>query len=225
MPAPKPNPKPLTIAWHTDDLSRNARSQPLNFNLPPITLGLIVACVAVFFGQQRYDDTILTQFALWPFGENFHIWQLVSYFFLHGGIQHLMFNMLGLAMFGSDLERLWGQQRYIALIAVSTITAALMQQALTYSSGDIFPTVGASGGIYGLLLAFALTFPNRIVTPLFPPIPMRARTFAMVFGGIELFSGVTGTISGVAHFAHLGGMLGALLLMGLWRLEANDARR
>ncbi len=197
----------------------------MNLNLPPITLGLIIACVAVYFGQQSYGAVILEQFALWPFGEQFHVWQLVSYFFLHGGIQHLMFNMLGLAMFGSDLERSWGPRRYLSLLVVSTITAALMQQALTYASGDVFPTVGASGGIYGLLLAFALTFPNRIVTPLFPPIPMRARTFAVVFGGIELFSGVTGTSSGVAHFAHLGGMLGALILIGLWRLEAAEVRR
>ena len=197
----------------------------MNLNLPPVTLALVIACVAAFFGQQAYGEIITEQFALWPFGELFHVWQLLTYFFLHGGIQHLLFNMLGLVMFGSDLERLWGPRRYLSLIVVSTIAAALVQQATTYASGDLFPTVGASGGIYGLLLAFALTFPNRIVTPLFPPIPMRARTFALVFGGIELFSGVTGTVSGVAHFAHLGGMLGALVMLGLWRLEAAEARR
>jgi membrane associated rhomboid family serine protease len=197
----------------------------LNLNLPPITLGLLIACVAAFFGQQSNEDYITEQFALWPFGPLFHVWQLVSYFFLHGGVQHLMFNMLGLVMFGSDLERLWGPRRYISLILISTIAAALLQEAISYYSGARFPTVGASGGIYGLLLGFALTFPNRIITPLIPPIPMKARTFAVVFGAIELFSGVTGTMSGVAHFAHLGGMLGALILMGLWRLEDAEARR
>jgi len=194
-------------------------------NLPPITLSLLVACVAAYFVQQSSGAVITERFALWPFGEAFHVWQLLTYFFLHGGLQHLVFNMLGLVTFGSDLERLWGPQRYLTLILISTIAAALTQQAMSYFSGGFFPTVGASGGIYGLLLAFALTFPNRTIVLIFPPIPMRARTFAMVFAGIELFSGVTGTQSGVAHFAHLGGMLGALLLIGLWRLEAAEARR
>lgn len=194
-------------------------------NLPPITLALLAACVAVYFGPQSYGDAITEQFALWPFGPLFHIWQLLTYFFLHGGVQHLIFNMLGLVTFGSDLERLWGPRRYLSLILISTITAALLQQAISYSSGAVFPTVGASGGIYGLLLAFALTFPDRTVTLIFPPIPMKARTFAIVFGGIELFSGVTGAMPGVANFAHLGGMLGALILMQLWRLEDAEARR
>ena len=194
-------------------------------NLPPVTLGLIAACVLTYFAQQSYGGGIEALFALWPFGPLFHVWQLVTYFFLHGGLQHLLFNMLGLAMFGSDLERVWGPRKYLSLILVSTITGALTQQAVTWSSGDVFPTVGASGGIYGLLLAFAFTFPNRIVTPLFPPIPMRARTFALVFGGIEIFSGITGTQSGVAHFAHLGGMFGSLVLLLLWRLDQAENRR
>jgi membrane associated rhomboid family serine protease len=189
-------------------------------NLPPITLGLVVACVAVFVAQQVSGPWIEQYFALWPAGEFFHVWQLVSYFFLHGGIEHILFNMLGLIMFGADLERVWGQRKYLAYILVSTIAAGLTQLAATAYTGDVFPTVGASGGIYGLLLAFALTFPNRVVTPLFPPIPMRARTFAVVFAGIELFSGITGTASGVAHFAHLGGMVGGFILLMLWRLEA-----
>lgn len=194
-------------------------------NLPPITLGLVVACIAAFLGQQVFGDVIEEYFALWPVGEFFHVWQLITYFFLHGGVQHILFNMLGLVMFGSDLERVWGPRKYTAYILVSTIAAGLTQLAATAWSGDVFPTVGASGGIYGLLLAFALTFPNRIVTPLFPPIPMRARTFAMVFGGIELLSGITGTASGVAHFAHLGGMFGGFVLLMLWRLEAAEGRR
>lgn len=193
-------------------------------NLPPVTLGVIIACVAAFLAQQSAGQVIEMQFALWPFGPFFHAWQLVTYFFLHGGVQHIMFNMLGLAMFGSDLERAWGPRRYITLLLVSTVAGALTQQAVTYASAQVFPTVGASGGIYGLLLAFAFTFPNRIVTPLFPPIPMRARTFAAIFGGIELFSGITGTQSGIAHFAHLGGMLGSLILLLFWRLRAITNR-
>ena len=194
-------------------------------NPPPVTLALVIACVAVFLGQQAFDQTFTAYFALWPLGDFFHVWQLVTYFFLHGGVQHILFNMLGLVMFGSDLERMWGARRYSVYILVSTIAAGLTQLAATSHSGEVYPTVGASGGIYGLLLAFALMFPNRVVTPLFPPIPMRARTFAMVFTAIELYSGVTGTQSGVAHFAHLGGMAGGFVLLMLWRLQAPHAGR
>ena len=194
-------------------------------NLPPITLGLVIACVAVFLGQQVYGPFIEEMFALWPLGPYFHVWQLVSYFFLHGGIEHIAFNMLGLVMFGSDLERVWGPRRYGIYLLISTIASGLTQLAATYTSTEIYPTVGASGGIYGLLLAYALTFPNRIITPLFPPIPMRARTFAFVFAGIELFSGVTGTAAGVAHFAHLGGMLGGFLVLMVWRLGGAASAR
>ena len=194
-------------------------------NLPPVTLGLVIACVAVFLGQQSLGPVIEETFALWPLGDYFHVWQLVTYFFLHGGIQHILFNMLGLVMFGSDLERVWGARKYVSYVLISTIAAGLTQLVATYLTNSDVPTVGASGGIYGLLLAFALTFPNRTVTPLFPPIPMRARTFAVVFAGIELFSGVTGTAAGVAHFAHLGGMLGGFLLLMLWRLETVQGQR
>ena len=193
-------------------------------NLPPITLALLIACVAAFLDQQIAGHSLIQQFALWPFGDRFHVWQLLTYFFLHGGVPHLVFNMFGLVMFGPELERRWGAQRYLSLIVVSTIAAALIQQGFSAYTDDIYPTVGASGGIYGLLLAFAMTFPRRIITLLFPPIPMRAPIFAGVFAAIELVSGITGTASGVAHFAHLGGMLGALVLMLLWRLEDGQAR-
>jgi len=187
-------------------------------NLPPITLGLVIACVAVFLGQQVQGPFIEQYFALWPLGENFHVWQLVSYFFLHGGVEHILFNMLGLIIFGPAIERAYGPRRYLTLILVSTIAAGLTQMALTAWTGDDAPTVGASGGIYGLLLAFAMTFPRATITPLIPPIPMRAPVAVAAFAAIELFSGITGTAAGVAHFAHLGGMLGAFLLIMLWRL-------
>jgi len=208
-----------------DRLRRTRTHRTTALNLPPITLGLIIACVAAFLGQQQFGAVIEETFALWPIGPNFHIWQLVSYFFLHGGVSHILFNMLGLAMFGAPLERIWGPRKYISFVLVATIAAGLTQLAIEAWTGGEFPTVGASGGIYGLLLGFALIFPNSIITPLFPPIPMRARTFAFVFAGIELFSGVTGTMAGVAHFAHLGGMLGGYLMLMLWRLEGANARR
>jgi membrane associated rhomboid family serine protease len=129
---------------------------------------------------------------------------------------HLFFNMLGLWMFGSELEQLWGQRRYLQMLAASIIAAAVVQLLFSLLTASGAPTVGASGGLFGLLLSFGMLFPNRVIMPLFPPIPMKARTFVMVFGGLELLFGLSGR-SGVAHFAHLGGMLGAWLMLSYWR--------
>lgn len=197
----------------------------MQLNLPPITLALLLACVAAFFAQQSGNAQIVEQFALWPLGPRFHIWQLLSHFLLHADVPHLIFNMLGLVTFGRDLERLWGPQRYIQMILVSTLLAGLAQEAMSYATDAHVPAIGASGGIFGLLLAYALTFPYRTILLIFPPIPMPAWVFALIFGGIELFSGITGTMPGIAHFAHLGGMLGALILMALWRLEDPRTQR
>ena len=156
-------------------------------------------------------------FALWPLQSGlFWPWQVVSYGFLHGSLMHLFFNMLGLWMFGSELERLWGRKRYAQFLLASLLAAALTQLLITWLTASNVPTVGASGALYGLLLAFGMLFPNRTIMPLFPPIPMKARTFVIVFGVIELLFGLSGA-SGVAHFAHLGGMLGGFLMIRYWR--------
>ena len=143
-------------------------------------------------------------------------WQLLSYAFLHGSFTHLLFNMLGLWMFGGELERVWGPRRYIQILVASTLSAAIVQLIFTWAIGARSPTVGASGAIFGLLLSFGMLFPNRIIVPLIPPIPMKAKYFVAIFGGLELILGFNGA-SGIAHFAHLGGMLGAWLLIRYWR--------
>jgi membrane associated rhomboid family serine protease len=152
-------------------------------------------------------------------------WQLGSYSFLHGGIGHLFFNMLGLWMFGAELERLWGPKRYLQFYFASVLTAALAQLVFAAVLGSPNPTVGASGGLFGLLLAFGMLFPNRTIMPLFPPIPMKAKVFVALFGGIELLLGVFGSSTGIAHFAHLGGMLGGFLMIRFWRGQAPFGRR
>jgi len=139
---------------------------------------------------------------------------------LHGSLEHIFFNMLGFWMFGSELERIWGAKRYMQFLLASVLAAAACQLLMSFLGGWMAPTVGASGGLFGLLLAFAMMFPNRTIMPLFPPIPMKAKVFVAVYGGIELFLGVTGTSSGVAHFAHLGGMLGGWLTLRYWRGQA-----
>jgi membrane associated rhomboid family serine protease len=195
--------------------------------VPPVTQTLLFANVAVYLagGLGLFS---LDAFALWPpggFESRFEPWQLVTYAFLHGGFAHIFFNMLGLYMFGSEVERLFGSRFYAAYYFGCVVSAALTHLAVTsWMGGPPIPTVGASGGIYGLLLAFGVYFPHRRVLLLFPPIPLPARVFVIVFAVVELVFGVTGTAAGVAHFAHLGGMIGGWLMIQ-YRRRAFPFRR
>jgi membrane associated rhomboid family serine protease len=186
--------------------------------MPPLTFTLIVANVGVFLLEQVLGNAFIGWFALWPLSSGlFMPWQLGSYAFLHAGLAHLAFNMFGLWMFGGELERLWGPRRLALFYGVSVLTAALAQLLVAALLGNTAPTVGASGGLFGLLIGFALVFPQRTITPLLPPIPMPAWLFVTLYGLLELTLGVTGSASGVAHFAHLGGLLGGWLVVRFWR--------
>ena len=193
--------------------------------MPPITQGLLIANVLIFFFGQQLGPGIIGLFALWPWDTGlFRPWQLVTYAFLHGGMTHLAFNMFGLWMFGAELELVWGPRRMIQFYLVSVLVAALAQLLVSGLLGSRAPTVGASGGLFGLLIGFAMVFPRRKITPLIPPIPMPAPVFVALYGAIELTLGVTGSASGVAHFAHLGGLLGGWLMMRYWRGQAPFGR-
>lgn len=195
------------------------------FSMPPATQALILSCVVVFLLQSLGVDG-LAFFALWPVGSGgFMPWQVITYAFLHGGISHLVFNMFGLFMFGAELERVWGAKRLLVFYFASVIVAALTQLLVAAWSGSPNPTVGASGGLFGLLVGFAMLFPHRRIVPLIPPIPMPAWLFVVIYGVIELFLGVTGSMSGVAHFAHLGGILGGWLTLRYWRGQVPFGRR
>jgi membrane associated rhomboid family serine protease len=195
------------------------------YSIPPVTRTLIGVNLAMFVAQLLLGDVLTLNLALWPIHSTglggfagFQPWQILTYSFLHGAIWHLGFNMFALYMFGSELERLWGPKRFLNLYLASVISAALAQLAVaSLASVAPYPTIGASGGVFGLLLAFALYFPRRTVMLLFPPVPMPAWMFVTLYGVMELYLGVTGTEEGVAHFAHLGGMLGAWLLIQYWR--------
>jgi membrane associated rhomboid family serine protease len=186
---------------------------------------LIAANVVVYLLQAVIGDSLEGALALWPLQPldgtvYFHPWQIVSYAFLHDprSISHLLFNMLGLWMFGAEIERYVGPRRLLTCYFASVVTAALTQLIVPVLMGaPPSPTIGASGGVFGLLLTYALMFPHRKVVPLIPPIPMPAWLFATIYAGVELFAGVTGTLSGVAHFAHLGGMIGSSLIVLQWR--------
>lgn len=204
-------------------------------NLPPVTKALLILNGVIFVLQLVLGNTPFWPFMLWPLGGaeaggmSFLPWQLVTYGFLHGGAFHLLFNMLVLLMFGAPLEYTWGQKRFLTYFLVCVVGAGLCQLVVVSwalaQGGGAFPTLGASGGVFGLLLAYGMLFPNQRVMLLIPPIPMKARTLVIVLGAIELLFGITGTRSGVAHFAHLGGMLFGWLLIQQWRGRPPFSRR
>jgi membrane associated rhomboid family serine protease len=198
--------------------------------MPPVTTSLIVANVAMFLLFSSTGD-LLSPLALWPLGAaqyvgiGFAPWQLVTYAFLHGSMLHLLFNMFALYMFGTAIEQVFGSRRYLIYYAVCVVSAAFAQLLVAKLMGGFYPTVGASGGVFGLLLAYGLYFPNNRVMLLFPPIPLPARVFVLIYAALELVMGVTGAQSGVAHFAHLGGMVGGFIMLRYWRGGGPTWRR
>ena len=182
----------------------------------PVTQALLVANVLAYLLLEGSGLPVLEWFALWPPSDpRFEAWQIVTYGFLHGSTMHIAFNMIALYTFGAAIERLFGSRFYLLYYFACVVSAAVCHLIVTgLMGGPSLPTVGASGGIYGLLLAYGLYFPNQRVMLLIPPIPMKARTLVIAFAAIELFLGVTGvTGTGIAHFAHLGGMLGGWLMI------------
>lgn len=178
---------------------------------------LVVVTIVVFLLESDAAGPLVSSFALWPLQAGFMPWQLVTYAFLHASVLHLAFNMYGLWMFGRELENLLGRRALLQLYFASILTAGATQLLFTHLTGNVYPTVGASGGVFGILLAYGIFFPNRILILLFPPIPLPAWLFVTLYAGIELTLGVTGTQAGVAHFAHLGGMVGGYLIIRRWR--------
>jgi membrane associated rhomboid family serine protease len=227
--------------------------------LSPTTRNVMIVCAVAFL--LSLFAPLTRWLALWPLGSGlFMPWQLLSYTLLHGDLAHLLFNMLGLWMFGSELERLWGVRRYLQFMAGAGVAAAVAQLLVTALMGSAAPTVGASGVLFGLLMAYALSFPrrqfdlvgflpvvlllmpsqilniagmvlffvlftNRQAVPI-PPVFVPAMTLVAIYGALELFLGLFMRSGGIAHFAHLGGLLGGWLMMAWWRNRFRaDARR
>jgi membrane associated rhomboid family serine protease len=195
--------------------------------IPPATQALIIANVAVYLLEMLGGGAIIRPFALWPLGSGLFLpWQVVTYSFLHGGLTHLLLNMFALYMFGGEIERFVGQRRYLTYYFVCVLSAAAAQLLVTsLLAAPPYPTIGASGGVFGVLLAFAMYFPRRMILLIIPPIPMPAWLFVTLFGILELYLGVTGSEEGVAHFAHLGGMVGGYLMIRQWRGRAPFWKR
>jgi len=200
--------------------------------MPPVTTALIIANVVAYLLQSVAPGLELA-LALWPLDASrmsngqvgFALWQLVTYGFLHGSVLHLAFNMFALYMFGGAMELVVGPRRYLAYYFVCVIAAAVAQLVVTAMLGGLYPTVGASGGVFGLLLAYAVYVPHNKVMLLFPPVPIPSRLFVVIYAVIELVLGVTGSQGGVAHFAHLGGLAGGAAMLYYWRVGSFRGRR
>lgn len=197
--------------------------------IPPVTLALIVVNVAIFL---LLGKAPVGAFALWPLesaefmgAPPFQPWQLVTYAFLHGGFAHLFLNMFALFMFGPEIERLFGSRRFAIYYFACVMGAAVTQLiVVNWMAGPPFPTVGASGGVFGILLAFGMSFPRRKLMVLPIPVPMPAWFLVTLYGAVELVLGVTGTQQGVAHFAHLGGMAAGFVLIQIWKRQRFSRR-
>ncbi|OUL95626.1 rhomboid family intramembrane serine protease [Paraburkholderia hospita] len=186
-------------------------------------LFLIALNVVVFVLEAAGQTSLIDRFALWPLrsagadAPSFHIWQLLTYSALHANLAHLAFNMFGLFMFGSEVERVIGARRMLKLYTASVACGGIAQLLMALMlAGNAYPAIGASAGVFGVLVAYALLFPRRRVVLLFPPIPMPAWLFATSYALLELLLGLSREAPGVAHFAHLGGMAGAVVLVGYW---------
>lgn len=196
---------------------------PVNSDtIPTVIFFLLISNGLVFAAQQfpQFSGFVWTNFALWPLAStfaDFYPWQLVTYGFLHGGAVHLIFNMFMLWMFGRELEVIMGTRRFLTYYLTCVIGAGVIQLIVSAIEGGTYPVVGASGGVFGLLLAFGMTFPNRMILLLLPPIPMKAKYMVVLFGLLELYLGLSGRAPGIANFAHLGGMLFGFVLLQRWK--------
>ena len=208
---------------------------PTLSSFPPVIGFLLTATILIFLLQMSLGPhALIGTFGLWPLlGEaeavarhlgaevpQFQVWQLVTYAFLHGGLLHLFVNCFAMWMLGVQLEHAWGSRTMALYFFICVVGAGLVQLFVATQAaadGQIYPTVGASGGVFGILLAYGMMFPNHRLMLLFPPIPIRAKYFVIGYGAFELFAGMTGTMAGVAHFAHLGGMVFGFLTIQYWR--------
>lgn len=206
--------------------------------MSPAIYVLIITNVLVYGFEKLMTEFVIVNFALWPLGdiplgggesaELFRPWQLITYAFLHdpSSIVHIVLNLYALYAFGGEVERTLGTRRFVWMYGASVLAAAICQLIVVTMSSSSAWTLGASGGVFGVLLAFGMLFPHRRVMLVIPPIPMPAWVLVTLYAGMELANGVFRTNSGVAHIAHLGGMLGAFISLSAFNWKRfQDKRR
>lgn len=216
----------------------NSRGSFLD-SIPRVTRSLIIVNIIFFIATLVNENYMVATFAMfYPASEYFRPWQIVTHMFMHGGVWHIFFNMYSLLIFGAVLERLLGEKKFLAFYFISGLGALALHTGVQYLQAQVLlngiaegsaaamrsymmlkatPVLGASGAVYGVLIGYAMLFPQSRLTLIFPPITLTAKWWVLIFAGIELFTGVTGTAEGVAHFAHLGGMLIGFVLIWFWR--------
>ena len=212
--------------------------------IPPVTRSLLIVNVIMFVATLINEDFMIRTFAMfYPASPLFRWWQPLTHMFMHGGWWHILFNMYTLVMFGMVVERALGTKKFLILYFVTGLGAVALHTGVEWldihrlaasasptAQTDIIdmlrtPMVGASGAIYGVLVAFAMLYPEARMTLIFPPVTLDAKWMVIIFVGIELLTGITGTQVGIAHFAHLGGALFGFLLILYWRKRGELWRR
>jgi membrane associated rhomboid family serine protease len=190
-----------------------------------MTLALVALNIVVFLFEQAYPQPMIAWFALWPpgLGETpaFHLWQIATYGVLHANLTHLVIDVLGLYLFGRDLERALGRLRFVGLYAASVVAGGVMQLAVVALIPASYPSIGASAGLFGLLVAYAVLFAQRRVMPLLSFLPMPARNFAIGYAVLMLLLSASGGIPGIARFSHVGGIAGAVVCLLYWSRKAS----
>lgn len=211
--------------------------------VPVAVKNIIIINILVMVMTYLNETLMVEKFALfYPTSPFFHWWQPVTHMFMHGGFWHILFNMYTLYIFGSALERVWGPKKFLIFYFVTGIGAAAihtgvewiqMQNWITQAAEGsqsalvsihqlkMTPTLGASGAIYGVLMGYALLYPDSMLVLFFPPIPIKAKWMVLIFAAIELVTGVTGTGGGIAHFAHLGGLIFGFILIRFWKKKGT----
>lgn len=188
----------------------------MNIQLTDVVKHLLIINVIVFFAASSFLDP-RQLYLYYPGSRPFEPYQMISHMFMHGGVSHLAFNMFSLFFLGPHVERFLGGQKFLVLYLAAGFGAMFAHLAFMMITGDKVPVVGASGAVYGVLVGFATLFPNVKLQLLFPPIPIMAKYLALGLIVFDLYSGITGRASGVAHFAHLGGALIGYLIVIYWR--------
>lgn len=217
----------------------NGGRRGLFSNVPAAVRNIIFINALVMVMTMLNQEFMYEHFALfYPTSPFFHWWQPLTHMFMHGGFWHLFFNMYTLYIFGSVLERVWGTRKFLIFYFVTGLGAAFVHTGVEWlqmqhwiglaADGSaaaqasihalkMTPTVGASGAIYGVLMGYAMLYPDSVLTLIFPPISLKAKWFVLIFAAIELLTGVTGTGGGIAHFAHLGGLIFGFILIMFWK--------
>ena len=221
------------------NLYNNGGRRGLFSSVPAAVRNIIFINALVMVMTMLNQEFMYEHFALfYPTSPFFHWWQPLTHMFMHGGFWHLFFNMYTLYIFGSILERVWGARKFLIFYFVTGLGAALVHTGVEWlqmhnwigqaAEGAIAaqasihalkmtPTVGASGAIYGVLMGYAMLYPDSILTLIFPPVSLKAKWFVLIFAAIELLTGITGTGGGIAHFAHLGGLIFGFILIRFWK--------